>query len=193
MDALQSEQASQREAISCFTAQLAAGDTDLQACMRAVEVMTEQHEVAGSQLHSVRMAMRGQQTHLTELAVECDRRHEAAMKIQHSAATETAILGQQVSTVRRKLYGRPAYCISPSSSSDVLCSLRRMVVIHIEGGLVCGTSAECIFWPQKPAGLDSHAWLLCAGHGRAGIAEGSDGCNEGGLAGPDRRCGSRHK
>ena len=97
MEALQCEQASQREAISSFTAQLAAVDTNLQVCMGAVEVMTEQQGAAGSQLQSVHMAMREQQTHMIELAVECDRRHETAMKMQQTAATEMALIGKQVS------------------------------------------------------------------------------------------------
>ncbi len=98
MDALQAEQTNQREAIGAFTAQLATADTQLQACTGAVGVLTVQHGAADSQLHSMRSAMTEQQVHLTELAAECDRRHETAMKLQQTMATETASLCQQVTT-----------------------------------------------------------------------------------------------
>ena len=98
MDALQAEQAAQREAISAFKAQLTTADNQLQACTGAVEVLTEQHGAADTQLRSMHSAMTEQQVHLTELAAECDRRHETAMKMQQTTATEAALLGQQVCT-----------------------------------------------------------------------------------------------
>ena len=98
MDALRGEQANQREAIGTFTARLAAVDNKLQLCVDTMALLNKEHSMADNQLHSVRTAMTEQQAHLTELTIECDRRHETAMKMQQTMATETALIGQQVST-----------------------------------------------------------------------------------------------
>ena len=125
IDVLQAEQAAQREAISAFVAQLARADAQLQACTGAVEVLTEQHSAADSELHSMRSAMTEQQVHLTGLAAECDRRHETAMRMQQTMATETALLGQQVTTPLLRLEN--AARIVPSSPSGPLRTPHWMV------------------------------------------------------------------
>ena len=96
VEALQREQAVQHEAISGFTTQLAAVSVNLEACMAATEALTQQRAAANVQLQSMRSIMTEQQTHLSVMASECDRRHETAMKLQQTVATETSLFSQQV-------------------------------------------------------------------------------------------------
>lgn len=114
MNALRGEQATQSKAIGGFAAQLAAADIKLQSCVGAVAVLSEEHTAADARLHSMRTVVTEHQAHLTELAAECDRRHETAMKMQQTMATETALLTQQVSPVVRQQ--KVGVCIVPSRS-----------------------------------------------------------------------------
>ena len=77
-------------------------------------------------------------------------------------------------------------CIGLSSSSDALSPPRRM------SGSQSGSPAYNAVCVLNELLFDGHVWLPRAGFCRAGAAKGSDGRNEGGLSGPDRRCGSRH-
>ena len=98
LDALQREQAAQREAISGFTAGLAAAEAKSQACMEVIDALAERHSAADSQLRSMGAAVKQQQAQLIELAAECDRRHETAMKMQQTAATMMSQFSRQVRT-----------------------------------------------------------------------------------------------
>lgn len=90
MEVLQREQVAQREAISVFSTQL-------------VEAVNFADKATQEQLQSVHSAMADQQAHLGQLAAECDRRHETAMRLQQTVAAEAAGLGQQVGTTARIL------------------------------------------------------------------------------------------
>ena len=98
LDALQREQAAQREAISSFMAGLEAAEAKSQACMEVVDTLAERHSAADSQLRSMTAAVKQQQAQVIELAAECDRRHETAMKMQQTAATEMSLFSRQVRT-----------------------------------------------------------------------------------------------
>ena len=99
IEALQREQAIQREAISGFFGQLSAVSMNLEACMAATEALTQQRAAANVQLQSMRSIMTEQQAHMVQMASECDRRHETAMKLQQTVATETSLFSQQVNAV----------------------------------------------------------------------------------------------
>jgi len=99
IEALQREQAIQREAISGFFGQLSAVSMNLEACMAATEALTQQRAAANVQLQSMRSIMTEQQAHMGQMASECDRRHETAMKLQQTVATETSLFSQQVNAV----------------------------------------------------------------------------------------------
>ena len=97
VETLQAEQASQCKAFSDFTAELVAATSGMQSCQHSTDALTQQQAHAAARLDSMQAAVAKQQAHLSELLAECSRRHETAMRLQQTAATETALLSQQVS------------------------------------------------------------------------------------------------
>ena len=97
IETLQAEQASQCKAFSTFTAELVAVSSGMQSCQHSADALTKQQAQAAARLDSMQAAVAMQQAHIAELLAECDRRHETAMRLQQTAATEAALLSQQVS------------------------------------------------------------------------------------------------
>ena len=97
IESLQTEQALQCKAFSTFTAEFVAVSSGMQNCQHSADALTKQQAQAAARLDSMQAAVATQQAHISELLAECNRRHETAMRLQQTAATETALLSQQVS------------------------------------------------------------------------------------------------
>lgn len=108
IESLQTEQALQCKAFSTFTAEFVAVSSGMQNCQHSADALTKQQAQAAARLDSMQAAVATQQAHITELLAECDRRHETAMRLQQTAATETALLSQQASRFLHHLQAEAA-------------------------------------------------------------------------------------